>query len=99
MLPLDALVTGPKRVFARPARRCKPSAPVLTSPALGSTVAHRAFFAVARFAQGISPKHCALPGYRAGSTGDMSTSSNALLYAARGVRGFGDGFATIILPA
>jgi len=29
----------------------------------------------------------------------MSTSSNVLLYAARGVRGFGDGFATIILPA
>ena len=29
----------------------------------------------------------------------MSMSSNTLLYVARGVRGFGDGFATIILPA
>jgi len=32
--------------------------------------------------------------------GEMSLPSNVrLLYAARGLRGFGDGFATIILPA
>src|SRR5258708_1963683 len=35
----------------------------------------------------------------AGHLGITTTSNIALLYAARGVRGFGDGFAIIILPA
>ncbi len=50
--------------------------------------------------QGISPKHCTLPAQRAKAIGEMIMPSNVLLlYVARGVRGFGDGFATIILPA
>src|SRR5580704_918415 len=49
---------------------------------------------------GISPKHCTLPAQRAKAIGGMIMPSNVhLLYVARGVRGFGDGFATIILPA
>src|SRR4029450_304172 len=54
----------------------------------------------------MSPKHCALPACRAMAR-DMSVltrptsirSEVFLLYAARGVRGFADGFAVIILPA
>src|SRR6266705_6964545 len=54
----------------------------------------------------MSPKHCALPARRAMAC-DMSIlfrpahvrSEVFLLYAARGVRGFADGFAVIILPA
>jgi MFS family permease len=59
----------------------------------------------------MSPKHCALPAWRVMAR-DMSidtgfkrisskriSSEVLILYAARGVRGFGDGFAVIILPA
>jgi MFS family permease len=56
--------------------------------------------AVARLSQGVSPKHCTLPDIAGeGAVGEMRPSNILLLYAARGVRGFGDGFATIILPA
>jgi len=60
--------------------------------------------------QGMSPKHCALPAWRVMAR-DMSiqtrykqirsklSSEVLVLYAARGVRGFADGFAVIILPA
>jgi MFS family permease len=53
--------------------------------------------------QGASPKHCTwsrTPG-QAQRTGlcMIAPSTVTLLYAARGVRGFGDGFAVIILPA
>src|SRR5882724_11642272 len=54
----------------------------------------------------MSPKHCALPARRAMARNmsvlTRSTSIRSevlLLYAARGVRGFADGFAVIILPA
>src|SRR5262245_45956514 len=54
----------------------------------------------------MSPKHCTLPARRAlardmsGLTRPISIRSEVfLLYAARGVRGFADGFAVIILPA
>jgi hypothetical protein len=57
--------------------------------------------AVARLTKGISPKHCTLPARRVRVVvGEMSVPANVrLLYMARGIRGFGDGFATIILPA